>query len=413
MSVARTTIARTQVPHVDGALRTGQRGGGIEVSNSSSTLRTGAGRPGDPGHRARVLTGALAIAALLAALAAFCQAEFGPLAKPSYCWGAWPEDGGPFRSGDHHRSAQETAPAPGRPYGACTLSWRGGRGAGAYRQRLDVRYGTGPREAEARRAWLSGLLVGGDSALPDGLPGFVAAGSGTLVLPPSCDVDGRPSVVTVTSSFRDADKTSAADGTDLAKPGGERPGFPDDSSPARTGRLLVDAANRAVRASRCAPSPVVQPQHAPPSWVRVSAGGPAEQCAIPGLTVAAADSVRLTDTVGSVGDDFQTCAVAADGRWAARFAMIARPRVVALFDGAAGDDAPAPGWRAHGRIDASGALIQADCAGRPTVFTMRTGPGRSRTRLDDARTVFPDFVDAVGRRIGCAPLHPSRNDPAE
>lgn len=397
------------------------------MSNSSSTLRTSAGRPGGPGHRARVFTGALAVAALLAALMAFCQAEFGPPARPSYCWGTWPEDGGPFRSGDHDRSVQESAPAPRRPYGACTLSWRGGRDAGAYRQRLDVRYGTGPREAEARRVWLAGLLVGGDSALPDGLPGFVAAGSGTLVLPPSCDVDGRPSVVTVTSSFRDADGADRADradrtggtdrtgidGTDAAEPGDERPGFPDDSSPARTGRLLVDAANRAVKASRCAPAPVVQPQHAPPSWVRVSAGGPAEQCAIPGLTVAAADSVRLTDTVGSVGDDFQTCAVAADGRWAARFAMIARPRVVALFDGLAGDGPPAPGWRAHGRIEASGALVQADCAGRPTVFTMRTGPGRSRTRLDDARAVFPDFVDAVGRRIGCAPLHTGRTGHAE
>ncbi|MFF4404220.1 hypothetical protein [Streptomyces sp. NPDC001404] len=390
------------------------------MSNDSSTLRTTAGRTGGPGRRARVFTGALAIAALLAALMAFWQAEFGPPARSSYCWGTWPEDGGPFRSGDHDRSAQESAPAPGRPYGTCTLSWRGGRGAGAYRQRLDVRYGTGPREAEARRAWLSGLLVGGDSALPDGLPGFVAAGSGTLVLPPSCDVDGRPSVVTVTSSFRDANgadgsgRTDGTDGADAAGPGGaDRPGFPDDSSPARTGSLLVDAANRAVRASRCAPVPVVQPQHAPPSSVRVSAGGPAEQCAIPGLTVAAADSVRLTDTVGSVGDDFQTCAVAADDRWAARFAMIARPRVVALFDGLAGDGPPAPGWRAHGRIEASGALVQADCAGRPTVFTMRTGPGRSRTRLDDARAVFPDFVDAVGRRIGCASLHTGRTGHVE
>ncbi len=85
--------------------------------------------------------------------------------------------------------------------------------------------------------------------------------------------------------------------------------------------------------------------------------------------------------------------------------MVARPRIVALFDGLTGDGPPGPGWRAQGRIEASGALIRADCAGRPTVFTMRTGPGRTGTRLDDPREAFPDFVDAVASRIGCAPLH--------
>ncbi|MBT2386559.1 hypothetical protein J7E86_23870, partial [Streptomyces sp. ISL-11] len=113
---------------------------------------------------------------------------------------------------------------------------------------------------------------------------------------------------------------------------------------------------------------------------------------------------RLTEAAGSAHDDFQTCVVSDDGRPAARFAMIGRPRLVALFDGLTGDRPPAPGWRAHGRIDANGALVRADCAGRATVFAMRTGPGRTHTRLDDPRRSFPAFVDAVGRRIGCAPL---------
>ncbi|MFD0382609.1 hypothetical protein ACFQ2B_10045 [Streptomyces stramineus] len=108
--------------------------------------------------------------------------------------------------------------------------------------------------------------------------------------------------------------------------------------------------------------------------------------------------------MGSVRDDFQTCAVARDGRPAARFTMIGRPRLAALFDGLTGNSPPAPGWRAHGRIDATGALIRADCGGRVTVFAMSTGPGRTHTRLDDPRRSFPAFVDAVGERIGCAPL---------
>ncbi|MFI9236497.1 hypothetical protein [Streptomyces sp. NPDC053079] len=358
-------------------------------------------------RRARTLTGALAIAALLAALMALWQAQFRPLTKPEYCWGTWRADGGPFREDARHRSVRESAPTAGRPHGRCTLSWSGGRGPDAPRRQLEVRYETGPRAEEERRAWLTGLFAGGDAALPDDLPGFVTADTGTLVLPESCDVDGRPSVVTVSGSF--------------------------DSSPARTGRLLVEAANRATKATGCAgevetreeaPTPQNAPAaphtpttQGPPIPPDTSTPGtrtpptPATPPTTPTPTPTTACPVPLPGlaaarpAAGSAHDGFQTCAVAGDGQWAARFTMVARPRIVALFDGLTGDGPPGPGWRAQGRIEASGALIRADCAGRPTVFTMRTGPGRTGTRLDDPREAFPDFVDAVASRIGCAPLH--------
>ncbi|MDT0453363.1 hypothetical protein [Streptomyces hesseae] len=322
-----------------------------------------------PGRRARLLTGALAIAALLAALMALWQTQFRPLARQDYCWGTWSEEGGPFRGeagGVRQRVSRESAPGPGRPHGRCTLSWRGGDRGGSggpgIERRLEVRYDTGPEAADERRAWLAGLFAGGDSPLPDALPGFVTATSGTLVLPESCDVRGRPSVVTLTGSFPDA-------------------------SPARTGRLLLEVANRAAKATGCAGE--ARPMASP--------GAPGA-CAIPGIAGPAG--------TGSAEPDFETCALAATDafRWAARFAMTARPRIVALFDGLTGDSPPAPGWRAHGRIEATGALVRADCAGRPTVFTMRTGPGRTGTRADDPRRAFPAFVDAVAGRIGCAPL---------
>ncbi|MEU1822473.1 hypothetical protein ABZ502_08475 [Streptomyces abikoensis] len=336
-----------------------------------------------PGRRARLLTGALAIAALLAALMALWQTQFRPLARQDYCWGTWSEESGPFRGeagGARHRVSQESAPGPGRPHGQCTLSWRGndpgndhdgnGNGNGNkhwVEHRLEVSYGTGPEAPDERRAWLTGLFAGGDSPLPDALPGFVTASSGTLVLPKSCDVRGRPSVVTLTGSFPDA-------------------------SPARTGRLLLDVANRAAKMTGCARQarPLASPR-APGA------------CAIPGI---AGPGMGRPAGTGSSEPDFETCALAATDafRWAARFAMTARPRIVALFDGLTGDSPPAPGWRAHGRIEATGALIRADCAGRPTVFTMRTGPGRTGTRADDPRHAFPAFVDAVAGRIGCAPL---------
>ncbi|MEU1309799.1 hypothetical protein ABZ419_13015 [Streptomyces cinnamoneus] len=350
---------------------------------------------GRTARRSRTLTGALAIAALLAALMALWQTQFRPLSKPEYCWGTWRADGGPFRTdagrdgGAHRRTARETAPTPARPHGRCSLSWSGGRGRDAPRRSLEVRYETGPSAAKERRAWLAELFAGGDAALPDDLPGFVTADTGTLVLPASCDVDGRPSVVTVSGAF--------------------------DSSPDRTGRILLEAANRATKVTGCAgevrttgpttptgcslPLPAAAPAPRP---APASTPAPAPR---PAPASAPAPPAVPGTAAGSVHDGFQTCAMAGGGQWAARFTMVARPRIVALFDGLTGDSPPAPGWRALGRIEATAALIRADCAGRPTVFTMRTGPGRTGTRLDDAREAFPPLVEAVAERMGCAPLH--------
>ncbi|QLE73836.1 hypothetical protein FGW37_21630 [Streptomyces rectiverticillatus] len=325
-------------------------------------------------RRARALTGALAIAALVAALVALWQTQSTPLGGRSYCWGAWPEGEAPFRRGDHDRTADESAPAPGRTTGHCSLRWRGGHGLGAYEQQVDLRLGTGPRQEGERRSWLGELFGDGDIPLPDGLPGFTAAsGTGALVLPESCDVDGRPSVVTLKSI------------TAL--------------SPATTGELLVRAANKATKATSCTTLPPIRLHHAP------SAPPPSETerngCGIPGLTQGPDQNRNQSRNQNS---DFHSCAVAGAQGWAARFLTTGRPRLVALFDGLTGDRPPAPGWRAHGSIDAAGALVRADCDGRPTVFTMRSGPGRTHTPLDDPREAFPRYVDAVAAQMGCAPL---------
>ncbi|GGX90555.1 hypothetical protein [Streptomyces hiroshimensis] len=358
---------------------------------------------GDHGHghgqadrRARAVTGALAIAALVAALVALWQTQSAPLGGRSYCWGAWPEDEAPFRRGDHDRTSDESAPAPGRTTGHCSLRWRGGQGPGAYEQRVDLRLGTGPREAAERRSWLGELFGGGDVPLPDGLPGFAAAsGTGALVLPEGCDVDGRPSVVTLKSVMA--------------------------LSPDITGELLIRAANKATRATSCTTLPPIRLHKEPPSPTAPGTSTETgtdtapgtdtarDHCGIPGLgkkTAPASGSGPGTGpgTGPAEDSDFHSCAIAGAKGWAARFATTARPRLVALFDGLTGDRPPAPGWRAHGSIDASGALVRADCDGRPTVFTMRSGPGRTHTRLDDPREAFPRYVDAVAAQMGCAPL---------
>ncbi len=330
-----------------------------------------------PDHRkSRALTGALAIAALVAALVALWQTQSTPLGGRAYCWGAWPEDEAPFRRGDRDRITDEIPPGPGRPTGQCSLRWHGGQGSGAYEQRLDLRLGTGPREAGERRSWLGELFGGGDVPLPDGLPGFTAAASGTgaLVLPESCDVDGRPSVVMLKSAM---------------------------ALPATTaGELLVRAANSATQRSSCTTLPPLRLNRRPsPSTTDH------ESCGIAGLP-----KEHGTGTGSPRNSDFHSCAITGTGTpigptaWAARFTTTARPRLVALFEGLTGDRPPAPGWRARGSIDAAGALVRADCGGRPTVFAMRSGPARTHTRLDDPREVFPLYVDAVAAHMGCAPL---------
>ncbi|MFC5146258.1 hypothetical protein [Streptomyces aureoversilis] len=344
-------------------------------------------------RRARALTGALAIAALVAALVALWQTQSTPLGGRSYCWGAWPEGEAPFRRGDRDRTADESAPAPGRPTGHCSLRWRGGRGLGAYEQQVDLRLGTGPLQEGERRSWLGELFGDGDTPLPDGLPGFTAAsGTGALVLPESCDVDGRPSVVTLKSI------------TAL--------------SPATTGELLIRAANKATRATSCTTLPPIRLHHDPSAPAPSDTGR--NRCGIPGLvpgpspapdTPSPAPGRKTSPSPATVpaagpatSSDFHSCAIAGAKGWAARFLTTGRPRLVALFDGLTGDRPPAPGWRAHGSIDAAGALVRADCDGRPTVFAMRSGPGRTHTRLDDPREAFPRYVDAVAAQMGCAPL---------
>ncbi|MGK5548946.1 hypothetical protein ACSNOH_30070 [Streptomyces sp. URMC 127] len=347
-------------------------------THTTSAPHSTENHPDHPDHRrphthahahthAHTLTGALAIAALVAALVALWQTQSTPLRGRAYCWGAWPEGEAPFRRGDRDRIADEDPPAPGRPTGRCSLRWHSGRGGGMEAQRLDLRLGTGPREAGERRTWLGELFTGGDVPLPDGLPGFTAAASGTgaLVLPESCDVDGRPSVITLKSA---------------------------KALPVTTaGELLVAAANKATEKTSCTTLPPLRlRQHTSPTTAP-------EGCGIAGLSKQ--NTKHVTGTELSETSDFHSCVIKE-----ARFTATARPRLVALFDGLTGDRPPAPGWRAHGSIDAAGALVRADCGGRPTVFAMRSAPGRPRTGPDDPREVFQLYVDAVAVHMGCAPL---------
>ncbi|GHF68534.1 hypothetical protein GCM10010218_57440 [Streptomyces mashuensis] len=318
----------------------------------------------------RTLTGALAVAALVAAVVALWQTQSGPLEDRhrAYCWGTWREDAGPSPRGTAGRQVREEAPTRRRPTGRCTLSWLGAGGP-EDRRGIDLRYGPGPAAADERRAWLAGLFTGHDTALPDGIPGFVTAVSGTLVLPRPCDVDGRPTVLTLTGTF--------------------------DSTPARTGRLLLEAAHHAARATGCAPSATVPagaatavtdvteppgPQHAPQSAPRDTPPRTPHASPHDGPATAPPDcTAHLGTHPREAQEDFLSCSLRTTPA-----TMLARPGLVALFDGLPEDRT----------------LLRTDCGGRTTVFTARA-PWKARSTTPAPE--FPRFVRALSARKGCAP----------
>ncbi|MGO4756279.1 hypothetical protein AB4212_48060, partial [Streptomyces sp. 2MCAF27] len=176
-------------------------------------------------------------------------------AAKKHCWGAWSQGEKPLRFNNDNRAFRETAPTPERPRGSCTITTSWDNGISEVHEKISVSYGAGPKDAKKRRVWLAELFAGAGDQLPEGLPGFVSKGSATLVLPEKCDVDGRPSVVTVSGV--------ESDGED------DTPTLPDvDFDPWHAGQLLVDIANHGMEKAGCAPEkPLGFTAPLPPGYV--------------------------------------------------------------------------------------------------------------------------------------------------
>jgi hypothetical protein len=334
-------------------------------------------------------------------------ADTWPWPKDRYCWGAWEKDSGPDFLGDEafgddddgSRTSKETAPTRERPTGRCEItiasdyksSYDGDKVSTD--QQVSVEYGPVPKAAEARLAMIHDGFLGGDMVpLPDGLPGTVNARGGLLVLPKSCDTqDGRPTVVTMHAS-----------GTYTSGPSYTR-NYPADLGGARQAAvLLVAAANRGMSAAGCAPdeplrvsSPVYD---LPGKLERIFTSD--DICGIRGLRLGTEDIEYQT---GAVTRDLQTCSVhgSRNGVPYLQLAMVAQPRLAAVFDGIAGERPAAPGWRGTGTIGEKHAIVRADCAGRPATFLMGASTDPGHLAL---------FANAAAARLGCAPIAPKGAD---
>jgi hypothetical protein len=325
-------------------------------------------------------------------------------AAKKHCWGAWSQRDKPslFDEKDHVRAFRETAPTPERPRGSCTItaSWTYSDDE-TVQEKISVSYGTGPRDAKKRRAWLAELFADARDQLPEGLPGFVSAGSAALVLPEKCDVDGRPSVVTVSGV--------QSDGKD------DTPTLPDvDIEPWQAGQLLVDIANHGMEKAGCAPekalgftAPITSGHQAEDAFAADFSAG---ACRIAGLgpvpRPGGGDDDGLRSVVGPVSDDLQTCVAGFYDNMAAQFTMTAQPRLVKLFDGLTGSAPPAPGWRGQGYMDKNGALFRTRCAGRTTVMFMERTAVAKGTPFATPSRIFPAYASAVAKRLGCAAVIP-------
>lgn len=375
---------------------------------------TGDGDAAGAGRLRRALTSRRGRAVLAGGLAAALVAGWLVLgadddadAAKKRCWGAWSQRDKPslFDEKDHVRAFRETAPTPERPRGSCTItaSWTYSDDE-TVQEKISVSYGTGPRDAEQRRAWLAELFAGARDQLPEGLPGFVSTGSAALVLPGECDVDGRPSVVTASGVQSDDDGDTAT--------------LPNVSSePWQAGQALVDVANHGMEKAGCAPekplgftAPLAAGHQADDAFAADFSAG---ACRIAGLGPVprrgGGDDEGLRSVVGPVSDDLQTCVVRFYDGMAAQFTMTAHPRLVKLFDGLTGSVPPAPGWRGQGYLDKNGALFRTRCAGRTTVMFLEKTAIAEDTPFATPSRVFPVFAAAVAQRLGCAAVVPHGN----
>ncbi|MBN0042540.1 hypothetical protein JS756_00110 [Streptomyces actuosus] len=360
-------------------------------------------------------------------------AGMGPFAKDRYCWGAWEQDSGPRllgddelgRSGSKRTAEESAAPSADRPEGTCTLrvtsSVPDDHGASAtdaygadddqasktieFKKTVEVRYGAVPASEEEHLKWLQRFLGGSVAPLPDGVPGLVGGAEGMVVLPEGCDVDGRPTVVTIS-----ADETGDGHLGLVNMPvsiGSQRD----------VARLLLAVANEGMRRTGCAQGAAPLRVTSPVKPVRdreIGGVGSTSTCGIRGLGFATVKGDHYDALAGTVEDDVQLCTLTntddvKNPVFTGQFVMVAHPRLAALFQGLTGDRSPGPGWRGKGRLTGSYDIVRTDCAHGPTVFALQLESDYlKKIAVPDSGGAFARAVNAVGDRIGCPDVAPRR-----
>ncbi|WP_405804348.1 hypothetical protein [Streptomyces sp. NBC_01187] len=322
--------------------------------------------------------------ALVAALLTFGSAGFGGDKETSarYCWGSWGSKDDQFRSDDDvSYSAEDTPPSRKRPHGTCTVtrSWK------KEKESLDVRYGTLPKDTAEKRRWADELLGPKGTPLPDGLSGYVDDAYALLVLPRSCDIQGRPSTVLMESGDGEAMFTSE--------------GW-------QSARLLVAAANSGMKRAGCAPQTPLRLRSPLPSYNtttdRDTSPGldgiesyPDRLCGVAGLgpdslTTAPDHTLSVPQTPGRRTTLACDARAHKSGEPVLGLRAVRDPRLVALFAGLPERDGERGSW----------ALSRSRC-GDARMVTYVRGDRSAGQHVGDPSGALPRYERAAAAYFGC------------
>ncbi|NML48803.1 hypothetical protein HHL19_00240 [Streptomyces sp. R302] len=226
-----------------------------------------------------------------------------------------------------------------------------------------------------------------------GATGAVSGDHGWVMLPESC-WDGEPRIVE-----------------------GRMPGGVDN--PLALSRILVEAANRSVRAAGCAQSDQSAPTELAPI-PKERKTDKARQCGVDGFLYRGPDTdVSEVAHEPGAGSGTWACTVRLKNRSAPSversgyltYSVTRDPLIIAGIKKSAdySTSSPIPGWPVTG-VD--GRHIVANCGGTQTYFAMALGSQYLKTMESAGRVkdhvLFRDFVESVGKQFGCTGVAPAR-----
>lgn len=323
-------------------------------------------------HRT-VLAGSAVAALLVGGGALWAWQTDAGAANVRYCWDAWD---GEINERRQLQQVRATVPTGDSPEGSCVFRIDG--------REVTVTYAQPPADPKDRLDWFTDHVGSDTGPLPEELPGLVSGGRGLVVLPESCAVNGRASVVTIDAESELGHATSRTD---------------------VTGDLMIRAANQGMAATGCLPErqdweySSLRGSHTP----QPSTGWEAENfCLAPGMHYdGSQEPYEIEDTehhAWAYRDELQVCGVNNLEDISTPpdllLMMIASPPLAGLFDDVVEADTTPPGAVGHGFVTGETALIRLTCDGDPLVL-FRVG---GAAQADDP---LVPFVAVATERAGC------------
>ncbi|MFF0739964.1 hypothetical protein ACFYVL_06140 [Streptomyces sp. NPDC004111] len=352
-------------------------------------------RPLRPTRTAVTGTALVLAGALLGAGTVAWRTDTLPLLKPAPCWNSLSDTTLDAMFRDLTLKVDEQALESDRPLGArafaqCRITSHR-RESGRVLTRTVVRVHTlDGMDGDESSRWPDEYLSSHMVALGGDLPGLASPTRGWLALPQSCEGAGSHAITVV----------------DVAV--GEQ--VPDQRSPYdlqdrdAVTRVLVDAANGAVRALGC--SGVYRaPERLPavPEW---RPAVPDAFCGVRGLGLPGRYRQELELTrVGGAGGAARTCDAGSTGSAKARMSTVVAPELAeALSYQIRRGGVRVEGTKGHGALGPAQGMYVVPCQTGDVVMRVDVPSGEPLGgRGDFVRELFPAYVEAEAARLGCGP----------